>query len=523
MIASLIALVVSLGQAASPPAGTIRGHVFDRDTGQPLLRAVVRVTQDDRGDETVSITDERGAFTVAGLPPGRYRGVVVAREHELQTLRADAIVLGRDEAVDLVVRVPPTFGVDVRVVDPSGEPLSGLDIQVVSLDTGRTPFSSLQGTDDLGRKRVFGLTAGRYVICAGTLSAGMSLGAARGERLLSTCYPSNDESNAEPLRVDRANLEGIEIRMRRGRTFTISGTVLDAGGTPASAARADFIRYFPNGSSSSGAGVDASGRFRVLNVPPGAYAIRAVVLDVETPQEQRTSQAGVAEIQVNDADIDDLVIRLRKTVDVQGRIVSDDGVSPIPSSQGSGFTIDAVLAGARSAGWESSVHTNARADRTFTLPAVFGPRVLQFMNVPRGWYVKSVRYGERDVLDAPVEFAGGHDAPPLDVVVSNRGASINGTVTADDGTPARGATVYLLRQSPRGLYVAAAAPTTAAGVFTRGPLRGGEYVLVALPSTVELPPFVAQDRLMRLAALGEHVTLTDLDERSVPLRLVRER
>jgi hypothetical protein len=29
--------------------------------------------------------------------------------------------------------------------------------------------------------------------------------------------------------------------------------------------------------------------------------------------------------------------------------------------------------------------------------------------------------------------------------------------------------------------------------------------------------------LTRLAALGEHVTLTDFDERSVPLRLVRER
>jgi len=524
MIAILAALIVALAQAPAPSGGTIRGHVFDRDTGRPIFRAVVRVMPADKiDDEHITLTDERGAFTVGGLPPGQYYGAVNAREHDFQPIRANAISLARDETVDVVVRVPPTFAVDLRVVDPSGDPLSSIQIQAIDIETGRPQlFSMPYGTDDLGRIRLFGLPAGRYTICASPFLMGAS-SSTRGERLLRTCYPSTDESHAEPVRIVRAGLEGLEIRMRRGRTFTISGMVIDANGAPASAARADFIRFIPFGGVSSNMEIDGNGRFRVPNVTLGSYGIRAVISAPDSTPEHQKGQIGAIEVEVVDADVDDVFVRLKQTVDVRGRFVAEDGVSPLPPAEGSGFGIEARLAGTRVSDGSTTISATAKPDRTFTLAGAFGPRLLRFMGTPGGWYVKSVRYDDRDVIDTPIEFSGGSGAPALEVVLSNRGAVVNGTVTADDGTVARGSMVYLLRLAgPRGIEVVTSARASAAGAFTLGPVRGGEYALVALPSTSP-DPRATQDRLTRLLALGEPVTLTDLDERSVPLRLVHER
>jgi hypothetical protein len=526
MIASLIGLIVSLAQAAAPPAGMIRGHVYDRDTGAPLDRAVVRVMPaDNQADERIAVTDDRGGFAVGGLPPGRYHGIVIARQHDSQSLRADAIPLARNEIVDVVVRVPPTFALDVRVVDPSGEPLSGIEIQAADLDRGRQLMSSMMsGTDDLGHVRLFGIPAGRYTLCANAMATVGRDGTVRRDRLLRTCYPSTDESHAEPVRIDRAGLEGLEIQMRRGRTFTISGMVIDANGAPAVGARADFLHLIPNGGVSSGMNLDGNGQFRVPNAAAGDYAIRAAIPGPDSTREHQTGQIGLVEVHVVDADVDDVVVTLRRTVDVQGRFVAEDGVSPLPPVEGSGLSIEAGLAGTRGSDWSTEIFAMANPDRTFTVPGVFGPRLLRFSGSPRGWYVKAVRYGNRNIIDTPIEFTGGRDAPALEVVLSNRGAIVNGTVTADDGTVVRGSMVYLLRLAgPGGIEVITRAPSSATGAFAIGPVRGGEYVLVALPTTSDVPPNARQDRLKRLVELGERVTLTDLDERSVPLRLVRER
>jgi len=525
MIVTLAALVVSFIQAAAPSAGTIRGHVFDRDTGTPLVRAVVRVVRaDNQADERIALTDERGGFAVGGLPPGRYYGMVSARQHDFQPLRADPIPLARNETVDVVVRVPPAFAVDVRVVDPSGEPLSAIEVQAVDLNTGNTVLSSMMSrTDDLGHVRLYGVPAGRYTICANTFGSGTWNSAARGERLVRTCYPSTDESQAEPVRIDRAGLEGLEIRMRRSRTFSISGMVIDANGAPAAAARVDFTRVLLNGGVTSSLEIDGNARFRVPNITPGIYGVLAAIAAPDFPRGQLPGQLGAVEVELVDADVDDVVVTLKNTVVVRGRFVVEDGASPLPPAQSSDYTIEARLAGTRARNWNTTF-TTANPDRTFEITGVFGPRLLRFTISPRGWYVKSVRYGDREVIDTAVEFRGGSDAPALEVVLSNRGALVNGAVTADDGTAVRGSRVYLLRLAgPRGVEVIARALSSATGAFAMGPVRGGEYVLVALPSTSDVPSNASQDRLARLAALGERVTLTDLDERSVPLRLVRER
>src|SRR5262249_33552407 len=139
------------------------------------------------------------------------------------------------------------------------------------------------------------------------------------------------------------------------------------------------------------------------------------------------------------------------------------------------------------------------------------------------WYVKSLRYGGAEIIDPAPEFAGGRGGAPLDGGLGRRGGVVTGTGGEDGGKPP--SAVGLLPSRTAGASGVVAAPATPrGGAVSVGPVRGGDYALVALPasSEIEILSFT-QDRLTRLAALGERVTLSDVDERSVHLRLMRER
>jgi Carboxypeptidase regulatory-like domain len=303
--------------------------------------------------------------------------------------------------------------------------------------------------------------------------------------------------------------------MRRGRTFMISGTVVDAGGGPAPGATLHLSRFAVGRVTSSTVQVDANGGFTIRNVQPGEYAIQG-----STP-----SAAAFVQVRVEDSDLDGMVVTLRNTVDVQGRFVPEDSSATLPPVPGSGLMIDARLRDEHLPGMGSRLITFARKDLTFTLEKVFGQRLLTFTNAPRGWYVKSVRYDGREIIDTATEFKGGAGAPTLEIVLGNRGASVTGTVVDDGGGPAA-AIVYMLREKAAGgIDIAAWASTASGGAFTIGPERGGEYVLVAMPRSPsgEILSSSAQDRLARLAALRERLTLTDLDERTIQLHVVRDR
>jgi hypothetical protein len=229
-------------------------------------------------------------------------------------------------------------------------------------------------------------------------------------------------------------------------------------------------------------------------------------------------------VTVGDADISGLVLRLEPTVAVSGKVTLETPAATLPPAPGSGLMIDMRLADSTRSAQGGRRYALAREDRTFTVDNLFGRRVIDVYNVPRGWYLKSIRYGDREIIDTPVTFRGGTGAPSLELVLSDRGAVVNGTVVGEDGTPVPSATVCLLRKGSDGLLsVAATTRGISAGRFTLGPARGGEYVVVALPAASEVMPNAPQDRLQRLAAAGERLTLSDLDERSVQLHVVRER
>jgi hypothetical protein len=409
--------------------------------------------------------------------PGEFRAT-----HLMQSLATASgpyrpIVLKEAEIREVDVALTRAHAITVRVVDPWGDPLSGLLVLAKPADGRRhLPIPMNRLTDDHGRRRIYELQSGRYIVCAESDPLGLPQPAGspgRREGFLRTCYPSAaDETEAEVVRLDRSDVGELEIRMRRGRMLTISGRVFDASGAVASSALVMLSQFRSNGSSSRSVVVDTEGRFTIANVHPGDYAIEAALGGPDRPEQRRALEAGFLPVQV--------------------------------------FT---RLADDRFAGSGSLRSALVQEDRVFTLTGIFGRRTLEVVNVPRGWYVKSIRYGGKNIIDEPTEFKDSSDPSGLEVLLSNRGAAITGRVVDESGNPVSRAMVLMFRGDGSRSDVPLISSTRASseGTFQMGPARGGDYLVVALPPSAAMLQAGEWDRIARLAAAAERISLGDFD------------
>lgn len=162
-------------------------------------------------------------------------------------------------------------------------------------------------------------------------------------------------------------------------------------------------------------------------------------------------------------------------------------------------------------------------DRVFYLTRTFGPRILEVANIPPGWFVKSIKYEGKDIIDVATEFKASRDLSALEIILSTRGAAVSGRVVDDRGEPARGARVLIFPANPArwGSFEVPSVRVSTAGTFRLGPQRAGDYLVVALAPSEPVPEFEDRERMAGLVEAAERVTLTDLEERAIDLRIER--
>jgi hypothetical protein len=530
----VLLLSLILAQAVQPQTGTaeIRGRVTDAETGAPLAGVTIslgRLGEPPRATRS----DASGAYRFTNLPAGRHQGAVLGNRYQgryatfqslLPDSRSSPLVLKDGEVRELNIPLRRTRAILARVVDEWGDPLSGISVTVRDAKTGRFAGEYLRHrTDDLGRIRLFGLDPGRYTICTEPGTMGLpSDGGHNGVGLLSTCYPSTtDPRKAEVVAVDRTDAGELEIRVRTGATFTITGTVFDASGNPAVGAMLGLSKYSSTGSSTRGVPVDDQGRFKITNVQRGEYAIEASVGGPERPEQRRLYEGTFLPLDVQ-SDLD-LVVRLQRGVDVNGRVTLEDPGTPLPKPPGSGLMIRTRLAEDRLIGQGSSESTIMRTDRTFSMTNLFGARRLHVVNVPRGWYVKSVFYQGKEIIDRPVAFEDVREPRELEIVLSTRGATVAGRVLDATGRPVRRARVMAIRAEEPRPDVTCEVAAGADGTYRLGPLRDGEYLLVATPADAEVLQVGDWDRLKLLLKSAVRISLGRLEERAVDLSVTADR
>jgi hypothetical protein len=89
------------------PTGGIHGVVYDATSGERFIGAVVTATAPSLADAVMAMADERGAYRLFGLPPGRYQVSVyyhLVDRGNLELRRADIpVAAGRSTTVDLAM------------------------------------------------------------------------------------------------------------------------------------------------------------------------------------------------------------------------------------------------------------------------------------------------------------------------------------------------------------------------------------------------------------------------------------
>jgi hypothetical protein len=301
--------------------------------------------------------------------------------------------------------------------------------------------------------------------------------------------------------------------------FTVSGIAIDASGNPVPEARIEFSTYTATSAASGGTATRADGQFTVGPVLPGDYGIEASFGANAFDEQRRAFQSVFQAVHVDAEDINGLVLAMVKGVDVAGRVTIDDSADKFPELP-VGLTIWAVredvtlpqMAGARS--------ESVRGDRSFVLQGLTGPRKLDVVGLPRGWYVKSIRYGQLEIADVATEFKS--DDRQLELVISRRGATVSGRATRDDGQPSIGGVAVMFSADPA--HWNWSEPTTsrlsADGTFTLGPRRAGDYFVVALDSDRVVREGSTRELFARLSRVAERITLTENEQRTLDLRIV---
>jgi hypothetical protein len=166
-----------------------------------------------------------------------------------------------------------------------------------------------------------------------------------------------------------------------------------------------------------------------------------------------------------------------------------------------------------------AIQARIGVDGRFKVPGVFSHRYrLGFEKLPEGFYVKSVRLGDREVTGDWLDFTDGVPRDPLQITLSAAAARIEGAAQTTDNTPAGGATVVLVPDSRRSsLYRRTRAGADGSFYFRSVP--PGEYSLVAVED-LEPDAHLASNFLARFGSRTERISLLENGRTNVSLKVV---
>jgi Carboxypeptidase regulatory-like domain len=498
------------------PSGRISGRVMTADSGRPVKRARVFLNAAELPGGRGMLTDDSGAYEITDLPAGRYTlnvsksGFVSLSYGQRRPLQAGTPLqlLDGQQLKGVDFRLPRGGVIAGRVLDEDGEAVPGAMVRVMRYqyqqgDRRLTPAGTGQ-TDDRGQYRVWGLMPGDYYVNALTRLPGFGGPGGRGgpggpggpgggpfagrgggqffgggggddqEQMnyAPTYFPgvtSVEQARPVTVGISQEVLE-ISFNMQLVRTSRISGRVTNPDGTPTTAGNVNLI---PDGAGRGGQiGANYGGRiqwdgaFAIANVPPGRYILRARGEDTETPQ------FAAQPISVNGSDVDSLGVMLSGGGTLTGTVTFSPGQTAAPDITQVRITAPSTDLSA------FGPQPNARVDKDgrFTLAGVAaGTHLVRSNGNLRGWSLKSVSVGDRDVTDTPIEVRSGQTLSNVAIVFTDKINEISGTVTTTTGVAIPDYTV-LAFPTDRSLW-----RPQARQIATTRPDQTGKYRLRGLP------------------------------------------
>ena len=545
----LVVGATSSGQADAPKEAqkqSIQGKVVEAKSGQPVRKANVEVVGgagQSFGPHSAT-TIEDGTFKIEDLKPGRYT-VTLERTGFAQTATSGGRVtftLQPGQSLSgLIFKMQAAGVIAGKIVDIDGDPMAGVSVNATMKGTlaqgaGRDRMG-YAATNDLGEYRIGNLRPGKYLISAAPSQRAPAVhveekGKAK-EHLSyapSTYYPGTvDKSRAIAVEVHAGGEASANFGELMTHVYRVSGTV---AGVPSGAMVRVFLTSKNGIAETDGAGELSEGnRFEYQNVLPGTYVASLFVF-------KGLSSGGQADLQVlrlkppievHKSDVEGVQLQAEAGGQIRGMFRMDTGekfdwtqlrVSLLPIEEdGSEMLWSAgVAATAYSRATESPM---VNSDGTFEINNVPGGNyqlvVAANSDQLRDYYTKSVIFGGREVTDSG--FALNGDAY-LDMVVSAKGATIEGNVVDSKGQPVAYGTVAVVpdvehRARPDSYQ---RETTDEHGHFIARGLNPGSYVVLAFE---ELQEDRRQAEFLKTyAGKGEKVELREGTRKSVTPKII---
>ena len=517
----------------------IRGRITRAD-GLPIARATIstRVTSIFQGQVqqtftlTVSAqTDEDGLYEIGDLPAGKYRVNAAKLGYTSAALENLDLAEGQTKTkIDLtLLRYSAVTG---RVLDEFGDPVENVPVNLsrITFEAGRRRLVGVRGvpttsTDDTGRYRLYGLEPGQFIVNA-------SPGQVVPNQLMSdlagyaaTYFPgTSNVREAQQVPVPRAqDVTGLDFTLVPTQTASVAGIKLGAdepmGGSLSlmESARSGAII-----TPAVGARIKDDGSFEFPSVAPGEYVIQADRGRVNTGNEGDFVSQFVT---VNGRNVGDLMLRASPGSTISGHVVFD-GDGPAPSYRQLTVVPDRADLD-RTPNNGSIAKAEVRADLSFEVTGVHGPRRIGTNRIVSGWGLKSVIANGVDVTDRPIDFGtASQSLSDVQVILTNRLTEIMATAQNSRGEPTRDFTLLVFpgdreRWYAGSRYFKRAAPEPAGYATVRG-LPAGEYLVVALSNAAVLKDsfdaWQDPDFLESLIQRATRATLTEGGKLSISAR-----
>ncbi len=483
--------------------GAIQGTVLAADGGSPLAKATVSLRKSGSrggGSQRTARTGARGEYDFSDLAAGKYVLSVMRNgylpqnygQKRIQAFRGrpsgTPLTLGDGRVLDGIDFNLIRGGVvEGRVADQDYEPLSRVAVtlsgyQIVQGERTLVPVARAQ-TDDRGQFRLFDIPPGSYFLSA--TRGGFPFFGRRGRRRQSfppTYYPGVPSlEQATKVEVSAGGeVGGFHLTLIESHTYSVSGRVLAADGSPAQSVRIITVNQSGPGQVSlrGGTTTDPQGVFKVAGLLPGKHRLIALRGRREEPQ------IASASVEVIDQDLQGLTLALGSGASITGRIVSENEEPALDWRRISVETRPAE--GGRRGRVFGGRGARVEEDLSFRISNLPGGLYRFSVSLPPGnHYVESIRAEGQDIFDRLLELNDHDHLSEVEVRVSPEGSQISGMVESEeDGQPVDGATVLVFAADPqqRGSVsrFTRTTQTDQAGRFSLQGLAPAEYLVCAL-------------------------------------------
>jgi hypothetical protein len=451
----VLAVSVWAADKEPPKPSEVQGVVVNALTREPIKKAEVTLRNTGPSGSVFAVsTDDSGAFSLVATEPGAYELVIQKRGF---VPGGEALALGDGQNVaGKVLKLTPHAVIAGRVADGDGEPLPRVTVQAIQLrqvGTVRRYFVVADATtNDLGEYRIFSLSPGRYLVGA----------AYHSETGYAALYFPGVREAGSAVPVDAApggEVRGVNLTIAETHSLKVRGTVqgmtgMNVQGLMVVAAPCDAGPL----NRSTTTVRNSTGEFELRDLTPGCYVLAA---DSFTTGKRFSARLSLT---VADSNLEDVRMSVVPPVQLAG-VVRVDGGAEVNLAQ--------VVVNLESRLSKLSASGAPGANGALVLNNIV-PEIYQLSVVtPEGYYLKSARFGETDVLQSGLDLSRGGSGG-LELVLSGDGGIIDGSVTGEGERPVAGATVFLVSNTRLKVTVA-----DRQGTFHFRGIPPGDYQLYA--------------------------------------------